>query len=483
MVRMTTLVWLRNDLRLSDNPALTAAAERGQLIPLYVFDSADRDAWRLGGAQRWWLHQSLAAFERDLQKLGSRLVIRHGAATRVIDELIASGDIDAVYWNRRYEPTAIAHDSKLKESLRARSIDVQSFNSALLHEPWEVRNQSGKPFQVFTPFWRHCMSRVEPRTPEPQPKQLRAPSRWPTSESLESLELMPKQAWYAGMAAAWSPGERGAQQQLRRFLQDGVWSYRETRDFPGMRGTSQLSPHLHFGEISPHQLWHAVKTRATHDAIPANEWRMNPFITEIGWREFAHHLLFHFPTTPTAPLRAQFERFPWIRNAAHLRAWQRGRTGVPMIDAGMRQLWSTGWMHNRVRMIVASFLVKNLLLPWQDGARWFWDTLVDADLASNTLGWQWAAGCGADAAPYFRVFNPVSQGSKFDPEGHYVRAWIPELARVPTEYLHAPWQAPTEVLAGAGVRIGHDYPAPIVDLKETRERALVAYQAMRTSDS
>jgi deoxyribodipyrimidine photo-lyase len=479
---MTTLVWLRNDLRLTDNPALAAAAERGKVVPLYILDAGERGAWEIGGAQRWWLHQSLAALDRALRERGSKLVLRQGPAARVLDELIAAGGIDAVYWNRRYEPSAIARDSKIKETLRARSIDVQSFNSALLHEPWDVRNQSGKPFQVFTPFWRHCMARPEPRNPEARPKQLTAPDRWPESAALDSLELMPRIVWYERMATEWSPGESGAQQQLQQFLGDGVWSYRETRNFPGMRGTSLLSPHLHFGELSPHQVWHAVKGRATRDGIPENEWRTNQFITEVGWREFAHHLLFHFPTTPTEPLRAEFEKFPWTRNAAHLRAWQRGRTGIPMVDAGMRQLWATGWMHNRVRMIVASFLVKNLLLAWQDGARWFWDTLVDADLASNTLGWQWAAGCGADAAPYFRIFNPVSQGTKFDPEGHYVRAWIPELANMPMQYLHSPWEAPDDVLASAGVRLGRDYPRPIVDLKETRERALAAYQAMRTND-
>ncbi len=479
---MTTLVWLRNDLRLVDNPALAAACERGRVIPLYILDTGERGEWEIGGAQRWWLHESLGALDRALRERGSQLILRKGPAARVLDELIAAGGIDAVYWNRRYEPSTIARDSKLKETLRARSIDVQSFNSALLHEPWDIRNQSGKPFQVFTPFWRHCMARAEPRSPESRPKQLAAPAQWPDNLPLAALELMPRVAWYERMARDWRPGEEGAQQQLRRFLNDGVWSYRETRNFPGVRGTSLLSPHLHFGEISPHQIWHAVKARAARDSVPENEWRTNQFITEVGWREFAYHLLYHFPNTPTEPLRAEFERFPWTRNAAHLRAWQRGRTGVPMVDAGMRELWATGWMHNRVRMIVASFLVKNLLLPWQDGARWFWDTLVDADLASNTLGWQWAAGCGADAAPYFRIFNPVSQGTKFDPEGHYVRAWIPELARLPVQYLHAPWEAPDDVLDAAGVRLGRDYPRPIVDLKETRDRALAAYQAMRTND-
>jgi deoxyribodipyrimidine photo-lyase len=475
---MSTLVWFRQDLRIEDNPALAAAAERGAVVPVYVLDE-DAGDWNLGGAQRWWLHHSLAALDTQLRACGSRLVLRRGNSGRVLDELLAEGGIDAVYWNRCYEPSAIERDTQLKDTLRARSIDVQSFNSALLNEPWSIKNLSGKPFQVFTPYWRHCLKLDDPRPPEPALEALRAPKAWPESLALESLALMPSIAWYREMARTWTPGELGATRNLESFIEATLWSYTETRNLPGMRGTSWLSPHLHFGEISPRRVWHAVKERAVRDRVPTNEWRTSQFLTELYWREFAYHLLFHFRHTPTEPLRTEFARFPWARSATHLRAWQRGRTGVPMVDAGMRELWATGWMHNRVRMIVGSFLVKNLLLPWQEGARWFWDTLVDADLASNTLGWQWCAGCGADAAPYFRIFNPVSQGEKFDPEGDYVRRWIPEIAHLPDSFIHSPWEAPDEVLRAARITLNKDYPRPIVDLKATRSRALDAYQTMR----
>jgi deoxyribodipyrimidine photo-lyase len=476
---MSTLVWFRQDLRIADNPALAAALERGPVIPLYILDEHHCGEWALGGAQRWWLHQSLAALSERLRECGSRLILRHGRSEEVIAQLLVSNDVDAVYWNRRYEPAAIQQDTKLKESLRAQGIDVRSFNSALLNEPWSIANLSGKPFQVFTPYWRHCLKLADPRPPEPVLTSIPCPDRWPHSAALDSLQLMPTIAWYQEMARTWTPGEHGAAQNLKEFVKDTVWSYTETRNLPAMRGTSMLSPHLRFGEISPHQVWHAVKARGMRDHIPTSEWRPHQYLTEIYWREFAYHLLFHFAHTPTEPLRPEFARFPWARNPAHLQAWQRGRTGVPMIDAGMRQLWATGWMHNRVRMIVGSFLVKNLLLPWQDGSRWFWDTLVDADLASNTLGWQWCAGCGADAAPFFRIFNPVSQGEKFDPQGEYVRRWVPELARLPDSDIHSPWDAASEVLGAAGVTLGRDYPHPMVDLKATRARALDAYQTMR----
>jgi deoxyribodipyrimidine photo-lyase len=387
--------------------------------------------------------------------------------------------VDAVFWNRCYEPASIARDTGIKDALKARGISVQSFNAALLNEPWEIQNQSRKPFQVFTPYWRHCLKLSDPTEPLTAPKKIPAPARWPRSEPLDALGLMPRVPWYQTMAKVWCPGELGAHANLKQFVKESVWGYSETRNLPAVRGTSQLSPHLHFGEVSPRQVWHAVKQRGVRDAIPTNEWRTNQFLTEVYWREFAYHLLYHFKHTPTEPLRAEFARFPWVTNPQHLVAWQRGRTGIPMVDAGMRELWATGWMHNRVRMIVGSFLVKNLLISWQDGSRWFWDTLLDADLASNTLGWQWCAGSGADAAPYFRIFNPVSQGEKFDPEGDYVREWIPQLAKVPAKYVHCPWEAPAGVLQDAGVTLGTDYPAPIVDLKATRQRALDAYQSMR----
>ncbi len=477
---MTTIVWFRQDLRLADNPALNAAIARGDpIVPLYVLDATEGTKWSIGGAQRWWLHESLAALDASLRAIGSQLVLRRGHANLVLDDVIAASGATAVYWNRRYEPTLKERDTQLKQSLRARGIDTHSFNASLLNEPWEIQNQTGKPFQVFTPYWRHCLKCPDPAEPLKAPRSLASPNKWPASAALAELDLLPRISWYREMSASWTPGEVGARQNLQSFTRDTVWSYPEIRNLPGMRGTSRLSPHLHFGEISPRQVWHAVKERGIRERIPDNEWRTNQFITEVYWREFAYHLLHHFPTTPEEPLRPEFARFPWTNNPAHLRAWQRGKTGVPMVDAGMRELWATGWMHNRVRMIVGSFLVKNLLLHWHDGARWFWDTLVDADLASNTLGWQWCAGCGADAAPYFRIFNPVSQGTKFDPDGAYVSNWVPELARLPAEHIHAPWEAPEPVLRAAGVELGKSYPHPIVDLKVTRERALAAYQEMR----
>jgi deoxyribodipyrimidine photo-lyase len=479
---MKTLVWFRQDLRIADNPALLAAARRGAVIPLYILDDTREGSWSLGGAQRWWLHQSLDALDQELRALDSRLILRCGPATQIIKEVIANGAIDSVYWNRRYEPAAIVHDAQLKAALSAGNVNVKSFNSTLLNEPWLIKNQSGRPYQVFTPFWRYCLKLADPRPPEPMPERLDKPRTWPKSTPLAALTLLPNIRWYETMAATWTPGERGAAMRLAAFVKETVRSYATSRNLPGVCGTSMLSPHLHFGETSPHQVWHAVKAANEPDQRTATEWRKQPFLTEMYWREFAYHLLYHFEHTPTEPLRAEFTRFPWTRNAAHLSAWQRGCTGVPMVDAGMRQLWATGWMHNRVRMIVGSFLVKNLLLPWQDGAHWFWDTLVDADLASNTLGWQWCAGCGADAAPYFRIFNPVRQGEIFDPDGNYVRTWVPALARLPTPYIHAPWTAPDDVLRGAGIALGETYPRPFVDLKRTRIKALDAYQAMRTSN-
>jgi len=471
-----TLLWFRLDLRLADHPALHAALERGgPVIPVFIWAPGEDGDWPPGGASKWWLHQSLVALERGLRAAGSRLILRTGPSGTVLRELLRETGARTVLWSRRYEPASIARDAAVKESLRADGFAAESFNAALLHEPWTIRNQSGNPFQVFTPFWKHCLTLPDPPPPLPAPETIPAPARWPQSLPLAALELEPKINWAAGLRAAWQPGSAGAHAQLQRFLAGAVASYADDRNRPDRVGTSRLSPHLHFGEISPRQVWHALKARS---AGPT--WRTSQFLAEVGWREFAHHLLYHFPRTPAEPLRAEFKKFPWRTNAAWLKAWQRGQTGVPLVDAGMRELWTTGWMHNRVRMVVASFLVKNLLLPWTDGARWFWDTLVDADLAQNTLGWQWTAGCGADAAPYFRVFNPVSQAEKFDPNGDYIRRWVPELSKLPTPQLFQPWTAPPLDLAAAGVRLGHDYPEPLVSLGISREVALDAYQRMRT---
>jgi deoxyribodipyrimidine photo-lyase len=472
-----TVAWFRQDLRLADNPALDAAVQRGgTVIPVYIDSSEEEAPWAPGGAARWWLHQSLASLDASLRSRGSRLVLRQGPALAQLLALCRESGADAVYWNRRYEPAVSARDTLVKQGLRAAGLVAESRNGALLAEPWDISTQSGGPFQVFTPFWRRLLAQLHPAAALMAPLALPAPTAWPSSLALPALALLPDIPWYAGMAQAWQPGEAGATQRLAEFLAGALPRYAEQRDWPGVAGTSRLSAHLHHGESSPRQVWHAV-LRAAGSEVAAT--RSGKYLAELVWREFSHHLLHHFPHTPTTPLRAQFARFDWRDDPQALRAWQRGRTGIPLVDAGMRELWATGWMHNRVRMIVASFLVKNLRLPWQAGARWFWDTLVDADLASNTQGWQWSAGCGADAAPYFRVFNPVTQGRRFDPQGQYLRRWLPELARLTDEQIHAPWEVDAAQLSAAGVVLGAHYPAPIVDLRASRAAALAAYQQMR----
>ena len=481
-MKKIALVWLRHDFRLADNPALDAAIQHGgAVVAVFIWSPDEEGAWPPGGATKWWLHQSLAALDGRLRELGSRLVIRRGPALETLDALAKEVSAAAVFWNRRYEPASIARDAKLKEALRQTGLKAGSFNAALLHEPWTAQTLAGKPFQVFTPFWKHCLAKPDPAAPLAAPKKIPAPAKWPKSLALDELELEPKIKWADGLRAAWTPGEVGAEKNLRSFLAGVFDDYSAKRNLPGITGTSRLSPHLHFGEISPRQIWHAISAMAAQRGLPLVVWRGSQFLAEVGWREFAHHLLYHFPQTPEEPLRANFKNFPWRTDAAQLRAWQKGETGFPIVDAGMRELWATGWMHNRVRMIVASFLVKDLLVSWRDGAAWFWDTLVDADLAQNTLGWQWTAGCGADAAPYFRVFNPQSQGEKFDPSGAYVRRWCPELAKLPDEWIHQPAVAPPEILRAAGVKFGGNYPAPIVNHARARNAALAAFAQIKSS--
>ena len=475
MNALSSILWFRVVLRLADNPALQTAFQRGgAIVPVFVHAPEEESPWSPGGASRWWLHQSLKALDAALRARGSRLILRRGPALETLRSLAKETGTTAVFWNRRYEPVVSERDAKVQAALHGDGLKTESFNAALLHEPWTIQNQSGKPFQVFTPFWKHCLNRPEPAEPKPAPQKFPAPAKWPKSLALAELELEPKINWAEGMRAAWQPGEAGALGNLQQFLTQAFDDYSEQRNRPDLPGTSRLSPHLHFGEISPRQIWHGLRALAAQRGLTVAAWRNSQFLAEVGWREFAHHLLFHFPHTPAEPLRPQFKKFPWRENAAWLRAWQKGRTGYPIVDAGMRELWATGWMHNRVRMIVDSFLVKDLLISWQQGARWFWDTLVDADLAQNTLGWQWTAGCGADAAPYFRVFNPVSQGEKFDSGGDYVRRWCPELAKLPDAWLHRPWEAPMEILGRAGLGLGRDYPEPIVNHALARAAALEA---------
>ena len=477
-----SLLWFRQDLRLQDNPALQAALARGgPVIPVYILDDAGEGNWPAGGAARWWLHHALASLEASLREHGSRLVLAKGNSRAVLRELVNSTEAGAVYWNRRYEPASIARDGAILVEFAAGGLDARSFNSALLNEPAAIKNKQDRPFQVFTPYWRTCLAvPVAPPLRFAVPA-IPAPAKWPQSLELADLELLPRNDWGAGLAATWQPGEAGGAKRLRHFAAQAMEAYADHRNRPDLDGTSMLSPWLHCGEISPRQIWSAVKAQAKDTGVfpPSNGARV--FLSEVGWREFAHHLLFHFPSTPEQPLRADFARFSWAEDpgGAKLRAWQRGLTGYPLVDAGMRQLWHAGWMHNRVRMVAASFLVKHLRLPWTQGAAWFWDTLVDADLAGNTLGWQWTAGCGADAAPYFRVFAPVRQGAKFDPDGDYVRRWVPELARLPAGNIHAPWEAPPAVLAAAGVRLGENYPMPMVEHVAARDAALAAFKQLR----
>lgn len=477
-----TFCWLRLDLRLAENSALTAAIKCGKpVIPVFIWSPDEEGDWPPGGASKWWLHQSLAALDASLRRIGSQLIIRRGPTLGTLRQLAKETGAAAVFWNRRYEPTVIARDENLKEALRQDGLAVENFNATLLFEPWTIQNQSRKPFRVFTPFWKHCLNQSDPAAPLQAPRNLPAPAQWPKSLALAELELEPRINWAGSFRTVWQPGEVGATANLNRFLAEAFDDYSEQRNRLDLVGTSRLSPHLHFGEISPRQIWHGLARMASRRGLPVEKWRSSQFMAELGWREFSHHLLFHFPRTPTEPLRSNFKKFPWHKNTAWLKAWQRARTGYPIVDAGMRELWATGWMHNRVRMIVASFLVKDLLISWRDGARWFWDTLVDADLASNTLGWQWTAGCGADAAPYFRVFNPASQGEKFDPHGDYVRRWCPELAKLPAKWIHRPDQAPVKELRVAGIKLGRTYPDPIVSHAIAREVALEAFSKIRTA--
>ena len=470
------LVWFRQDLRLADNPALIQAlADHSVVIPVYIQSPDEEGDWPAGGATRWWLNHSLESLDRELRKQGSRLVLRSGPAVPELQRLVAESGATAVYWNRRYEPAITARDQVVKTELRRSGLLAESFNGSLLFEPWEVATKTGGPYQVFTPFWKACLAKSSVADPLDPPETITGPAQWPASETLGDWKLLPTIPWDAGFHADWSPGEAGATQNLARFLKDAVAGYREGRNTPSISGTSRLSPHLHFGEISPRQVWEAV--HAAFRGNPSEDART--FLSEIGWREFAYHILFHFPQTPTTPLRADFQRFAWETQPKQLRAWQRGLTGYPIVDAGMRELWTTGWMHNRVRMIVGSFLTKDLRISWTEGANWFWDTLLDADLASNTMGWQWIGGCGADAAPYFRVFNPMTQGEKFDPEGDYVRRWVPEIAGLSNRSIHQPWLASSDELQRAGIVLGKTYPHPIVDHAEARVQALAAFAKLK----
>ena len=474
------IVWLRDDLRLADQPALHAAAARAApILCVYVFDDGSPGLRRLGGASRWWLHHSLAAVAESLAGIGGRLDILRGDSASLIPALAESSGARAVFWTRRYGAAEIAMDSAVKAAVAAQGREAASFNGQLLSEPFALKTKTGGPYRVFTPFWRAVSTETAIPAPLPAPDRLAAadwPDAAPQRATLSDLGLLPTRPdWAGGLRAAWRPGEASARARLDAFLDESLSAYAADRDRPGVAATSRLSPHLRFGEISPRTIWAA--TRHAAESGRADSAGATKFLSEVGWRDFSYHLLFHNPDLARRNYNPRFDAFPWRGSDADFDAWRLGRTGYPIVDAGMRELWTTGYMHNRVRMIAASFLIKHLLVDWRRGEEWFWDTLCDADPASNAASWQWVAGSGADAAPYFRIFNPVLQGEKFDTRGDYVRRWLPELARLPDAVIHKPWTAPPAILARAGVRLGRDYPEPRVEHGFARDRALAAYQA------
>jgi len=472
------IAWFRRDLRLADQPAFAAAARSGRpVLPVFILPTTGRPR---GGASLWWLHHALDALAGELARRGSTLLLRRGDPAVVLPQLAAEVGAATVHCTAAIDPDAAADEARVARALPP-GIALERHAPDALHVPGTALSAAGTPLRVFTPFWRALLARPEPATPQPAPRRWRPLPATPAGDALADWALLPAHPDWAGgfRGAGWRPGEAGAQDALETFLDGPVAAYARDRDRPDRIGTSRLSPHLHVGALSPRQAWHAARSRAAGDSRLAGG--ADAFLRELAWREFSLHLLHHWPDLPRTPFQPDFARFPWRSDAAGLRAWQRGETGYPLVDAGMRELWATGWMHNRVRMVVASFLVKHLLVHWREGEAWFWDTLVDADPANNAASWQWVAGCGADAAPYFRVFNPALQGAKFDPDGAYVRRWVPELARVPARWVHAPWTAPEDELRAAGVTPGREYPRPLVDHAEARARALAAYASLRAA--
>jgi deoxyribodipyrimidine photo-lyase len=469
------IVWLRHDLRLADNPALFYAAQQGPVIPVFIEDTTGENPWQPGAASRCWLHHSLDSIN---QQLNGCLRLFQGDPLTVLSQLIEQTGALAVFWNRCYTPQAISRDKRIKQTLKTAGIEVHSFNGSLLWEPWEVSKGDGTPYKVFTPFFRKgCLNAPPPDAPLPRPQLPSASAPKSSNQlSLEQLGLLPDHPWCERISEHWDISEDAAWRLLQQFTTERLEHYQQGRDIPSFEATSTLSPYLQWGQISPRQIWYYSQQQAT---APGLEDALDTFLKELGWREFAYYQLYHNPGISDTNLNPRFNLFPWRNDPSSCRDWQQGQTGFPIIDAGMSELWQTGYMHNRVRMLVGSFLVKNQLQHWLHGARWFWDTLVDADLASNSANWQWVAGCGADAAPYFRIFNPVTQGQKFDPDGSYVRRYLPALARLPSRYIHTPWEAPASVLSEAGIELGSTYPEPILDLRTTRKQALEAFSQLK----
>jgi len=476
--KRTVLLWVRGDIRLADNSALTYAAETGVVVPVYIWEDGKAESLPPGGAARWWLQQALVDLQAQFHKRGCKLILRRGDAARILPQLAKECRATDVAWGRVYDPETVARDEKLAARLRRQKLDVSIHDGYLLFAPETLRTKAGTVFKVFTPFSRACLAAKPPSKPLPPPQDLRGFSQPIKSDILKTWKLTPAKAqWPKGLADDWEPTEQAAHEQLHEFIQHNLNAYKTGRDRPDREGTSRLSPYLHHGLLSPRQIWHAIH-QAMHKP-GAGSPSAERYILEILWREFCNHLIVNFPTMLDKPLDRRFSKFPYRASAKELAAWQKGLTGYPIVDAGMRQLWNTGWMHNRVRMVVASFLIKHLLHSWREGMLWFWDTLVDADLGNNTANWQWVAGCGADAAPYFRIFNPTLQGRKFDPDGTYVRMYVPELAKLDARYIHEPSKAPPDALRKAGITLGKTYPLPIVDHSAARTRALLGLKRMR----
>ena len=478
MKKGTAIHWFRQDLRLSDNPALDSAAQYETLIPIYILDEVNSGEFKMGAASKWWLHQSLTKLNESLD---GKLLVYQGNPHEILNKLIEEQEVSYVTWNRCYEPWRIDRDKEIKRNFEDKNVAVESFSASLLWEPWTISKDDGTPYRVFTPFYKKgCLNSEEPRLPAGKVDLSNLYSEDLSSGSIKDLNLLPTIKWYKSFEEEWNPGEIGAEQNLNSFLDSGLLNYKEGRNFPSQEFVSRLSPHLHFGEISPNEVWYRAKTK---EGISGIEKSLAHFHSELGWREFSYYLLYHFPDLPNKNFQEKFDIFPWQENEEFLALWQKGNTGYPIVDAGMRELWQTGYMHNRLRMIVGSFLVKNLLIDWRFGERWFWDCLVDADLASNSASWQWVAGSGADAAPYFRIFNPITQGLKFDPEGEYTKKYVPELRDLPNKYLFSPWEAPENILADAGIELGKNYPKPMVDLKLSRETALEAFATTKKENN
>ena len=463
--------WFRQDLRLSDNPSLTMASKHNNVLPIYILDEKNAGSYSMGGASKWWLESSLQSLNKSID---GKLSVYEGNAIDILKDIISRLNISGIYWNRCYEPWRIKRDTSIKKYLDEQNIRTESFNGSLLWEPWNIKNNNGQPYGVFTPFYRKgCLQQESPRKPLISPKKPRYFYDSQKSMDINRLKLLSSFSWHEKLNKHWVVGEKGASIRLREFIDKGLPKYKKGRNIPSKNYVSRLSPYLHFGEISPNQLWHDIRN------ITDDE-NSDHFCSELGWREFSNHQLYYNPELPSKNLQAKFNNFPWIDDEIKLDAWKKGKTGIPMVDAGMRELWQTGYMHNRVRMVAGSFLVKNLRIHWNNGERWFWDTLIDADLANNSASWQWVSGCGSDAAPYFRIFNPVIQGQKFDAEGEYIRKYVPEISSLPNKYLSSPWDAPEQVLKDATIILGQTYPKPIVDLKKSRDEALVAFKSIST---